>query len=41
MLFFSRVRFIFCVLLSMLVAKWEPIPGYYDAYSVGTPKWAF
>ena len=25
----------------MLVAKREPTPGYYDAYSVGTPKWAF
>ena len=31
----------FCVLLSMLVAKWEPTSGYCDAYPVGTPKWAF
>ena len=25
----------------MLVAKWVPTPCYNDAYSVGTPKWAF
>ena len=25
----------------MLVAKWEPTPCYHDAYSVGTPNWAF
>ena len=25
----------------MLVAKWVPTPCYDDAYSVGTPKWAF
>ena len=31
----------FVVLLSMLEAKWEPTPCYRDAYSVGTPKWAF
>ena len=26
---------------SVLVTKREPTPGYSDAYSVGTPKWAF
>ena len=31
----------FCVLLDMLVAKREPTPCYRDAYSVGTPGWAF
>ena len=25
----------------MLVAKQEPTPCYHDAYSVGTPRWAF
>ena len=25
----------------MLVAKWVPTPCYNDAYSVGTPRWAF
>ena len=25
----------------MLVTKREPTPGYNDAFSVGTPKWAF
>ena len=25
----------------MLVAKWVPTPCYDDAYSVGTPRWAF
>ena len=30
-----------CTLLGMLVAEWEPTPCYRDAYSVGTPKWAY
>ena len=35
---FSRVCFFYsCKLLSMQVTKREPTPGYYDAYSVGTP----
>ena len=34
------VLFLF-LLLDMLVAKWEPIPCYRDAYSVGTLNWAF
>ena len=29
------------ILLDMLVAKRDPTPCYHDAYSVGTPKWAF
>ena len=29
------------ILLDMLVAWREPTPCYHDAYSVGTPKWAF
>ena len=39
---FFRVWFlIFGTLLGMLVAEWEPTPCYRDAYSVGTPKWAY
>ena len=38
--FKGMVLFVF-VLLDMLVAKWEPTPCYHDAYSVGTPNWAF
>ena len=30
-----------CVLLCVLVTKREPTPGYRDAYSMGTLKWAF
>ena len=42
MLFFSGEKFYgFSSLLGMLVPKWEPTPCYNDAYSVGTPKWAF
>ena len=40
-LFFSGVYFCFFLPLGMLVAKWVPTPCYNDAYSVGTPKWAF
>ena len=29
------------ILLDMLVGKREPTPCYRDAYSVGTPKWAY
>ena len=32
---------VFSLPLGMLVAKWEPTPCYRDAYSVGTPNWAF
>ena len=31
----------FSIPLGMLVAKWVPTPCCNDAYSVGTPKWAF
>ena len=31
----------FSIPLDMLVAKWVPTPCYNDAYSVGTPRWAF
>ena len=42
LLFFPRVWFLgFSLPLGMLVAKWVPTPCYNDAYSVGTPKWAF
>ena len=41
LLFFQgKVSFI-SVLLDMPVAYWEPTPCYHDAYSVGTPNWAF
>ena len=30
----------FCLLLGMLVAKWEPTPCYRDAYPVDIPEWA-
>ena len=33
---FRSIVCIFCVVLSMRVAKREPTPGYCDAYSVGT-----
>ena len=39
-LFQGMVLFV-SVLLDMLVAKWKPIPCYHDAFSVGTPNWAF
>ena len=39
--FYRSMVHYFRVLLSIPVAKREPTPGYYDAYSVGTPKWAF
>ena len=38
--FFKGMVLFISVLLSMLVAQWEPIPCYRDAHSVGTPKWA-
>ena len=31
----------FSIPLGMLVANWVPTPCYNDAYSVGTPRWAF
>ena len=39
--FFKSIVMGFFILLDMLVAKWVPTPCYNDAYSVGTPKWAF
>ena len=39
--FFKSVVVGFLRMLDMLVAKWVPTPCYNDAYSVGTPKWAF
>ena len=39
--FYKGMVFYFGVLLSMLVTKREPTLGYEDAYSVGTPEWAF
>ena len=33
--------FLWCMLLSMLVTERKRTPGYCDAYSVGTPQWAF
>ena len=39
--FFRSIILGIFVLLGMLVAKWVPTPCYIDAYSVGTPKWAF
>ena len=39
--FYKGMDSYFCILLSMLVAKREPTPCYRDAYSVGTPKWAY
>ena len=40
MLSFYGVVMCFRILLDMLVASREPTPCYFDAYSVGTPKWA-
>ena len=43
-LFISLLFSLVCglsLLLGMLVAKWEPTPCYRDAYSVGTPNWAW
>ena len=39
--FFKSIVVGFYIPLGMLVAKWVPTPCYNDAYSVGTPKWAF
>ena len=39
--FFKSMVSGFSLLLDMLVAKWVPTPCYRDAYSVGTPNWAF
>ena len=39
--FFQGKVYFISVLLGMLVTEREPTPGYNDAYSVGTPKWAF
>ena len=39
--FFKSTVSGFSLLLDMLVAKWVPTPCYRDAYSVGTPNWAF
>ena len=33
--FLKGMVFHICVLLDVLVTKWEPTPGFYDAYSVG------
>ena len=38
--FYKGMVFMLCVLLGMLVGKWEPTPCYRDAYSVGIPKGA-
>ena len=37
---FGSMVYFRCMLLSMLVTKREPTPGYHDASSVGTPMWA-
>ena len=39
--FFRSIILGIFVLLDMQVAKWVPTSCYNDAYSVGTPKWAF
>ena len=39
--FFKSIILGFSIPLGMLAAKWVPTPCYDDAYSVGTPKWAF
>ena len=41
LLFFRGIVLGFAIPLGMLVAKWVPTPCYNDAYSVGTPEWAF
>ena len=39
--FFKSIILGIFVLLGMLVATWVPTPCYNDAYSEGTPRWAW
>ena len=41
LLFLFWVKILYSFSKSMRVAKWEPTPCYRDAFSVGTPNWAF